>query len=76
MYKLPKFDHSSILQRTEAYCSRHRTELTLSYALWLTGIDDAEEIYDLLRTASRSGYHECYPLDYLTLTAGSFRQNK
>ena len=45
MYKLPKFDHSSILQRTEAYCSRHRTELTLSYALWLTGIDDAEEIY-------------------------------
>lgn len=45
MYKLPKFDYSSILQRTEAYCSRHRTELTLSYALWLTGIDDAEEIY-------------------------------
>ena len=45
MYNLPKFDYESILKRAEGYCVRHGTGLTLGYALWLTGTDDAEDIY-------------------------------
>lgn len=45
MYNLPKFDHSSIMDRTAAYCRKRGIDLTLSYALYLTGMEDAEEIY-------------------------------
>ena len=59
-FRIPKFDYKSILRRTEEYCRRHNTDLTLSYALWLTGIDDAEYIYENSCCYFRSLREKCF----------------
>ena len=48
------------------YCPEHQQKVNSNYEKY--GRDKS--------TKKRYGRAWCYPLDYLTLTAGSFRQNK
>lgn len=45
-YDLPKCDRRSVLERANDYCRRQGVDLTLSYALYLVGREDADEIFD------------------------------